>query len=188
MGKGLFVFASLLLVSVSAVFFTVKIPLRGRAVRTIEAFPRTKVGLVESYGKLPLAFEVNRGQVSSQVIFLSRSSDYNVFLTSDEMVLSLRKPGVTDANWNQTKGERNVSRTEKWRRAHSDSRSLPRSFTPPAIVRMKLIGANRRAEVTGIDKLPGKSNYFIGNDPTKGRSEFRITARSSTARFILAST
>jgi len=35
---------------------------------------------------------------------------------------------------------------------------------------MKLIGANASAAVTGADELPGKSNYFIGNDPKKWRT------------------
>ena len=36
---------------------------------------------------------------------------------------------------------------------------------------MKLLGANRAAKVTALDELPGKSNYFIGNDPKKWRTD-----------------
>ena len=46
----------------------------------------------------------------------------------------------------------------------------PESRTP-AVVRMKLVGANERARVTGLEELPGKSNYFIGNDPKKWRTK-----------------
>src|SRR5438876_9928559 len=35
---------------------------------------------------------------------------------------------------------------------------------------MKLVGANPSARVVGLDELPGKSNYFIGNDPKKWRT------------------
>ena len=35
---------------------------------------------------------------------------------------------------------------------------------------MKLLGASASAAVTGAEELPGKSNYFIGNDPTKWRT------------------
>jgi hypothetical protein len=35
---------------------------------------------------------------------------------------------------------------------------------------MRLIGANANATVTGADELPGRSNYFIGNDPKKWRT------------------
>jgi hypothetical protein len=47
--------------------------------------------LVESYGKLPLSFEINKGQTDSRVKFLSRGSGYSLFLTGNEAVLSLRK-------------------------------------------------------------------------------------------------
>jgi hypothetical protein len=54
-----------------------------------ELNPVTRVQQTESYGKLPLNFEVNQGQVDSQVKFLSRSNGYNLFLTSTEAVLTL---------------------------------------------------------------------------------------------------
>jgi hypothetical protein len=34
---------------------------------------------------------------------------------------------------------------------------------------MKLAGANPNATVAGTDLLPGKTNYFLGNDPAKWR-------------------
>ena len=36
-----------------------------------------------------------------------------------------------------------------------------------ATVRMKLVDANPQPEMVGLDKLPGKSNYFVGYDPKK---------------------
>src|SRR5271166_1574647 len=35
---------------------------------------------------------------------------------------------------------------------------------------MRLVGANAKAAVMGADEFPGKSNYFIGNDPKKWRT------------------
>jgi hypothetical protein len=34
-----------------------------------------------------------------------------------------------------------------------------------SVLRMKFVGANPRATVAGQEELPGKANYFIGNDP-----------------------
>jgi hypothetical protein len=34
-------------------------------------------------------------------------------------------------------------------------------------VQMQLAGANQKPEMTGADQLPGHSNYFIGNDPSR---------------------
>jgi hypothetical protein len=39
-----------------------------------------------------------------------------------------------------------------------------------SVLRIKLLGANTAAEVAGTDELPGKSNYFAGNDPGKWRT------------------
>jgi hypothetical protein len=38
------------------------------------------------------------------------------------------------------------------------------------LLRMKLVGANARAAVAGAEELSGKSNYFLGNDPSKWRT------------------
>ena len=46
---------------------------------------------VESYGKLPLSFEINQGQTDTRVKFLSRGSGYSLFLTGNGAVLMLRK-------------------------------------------------------------------------------------------------
>src|SRR5207302_6000942 len=56
----------------------------------------TQARLAESYGKVPLSFEANRGQTDPRVKFISRGSGYTLFLTGDEAVLALRsqKPGV----------------------------------------------------------------------------------------------
>jgi len=54
------------------------------------------VQVSSSYGKLPLSFEINRGQTDSRVKFLARGQGYGLFLTSREAVLSLRaaQPGT----------------------------------------------------------------------------------------------
>ncbi len=49
----------------------------------------TRQGLIDAYGKLPLSFEVNRGQTDREVKFLTRGGGYTLFLTAREAVLSL---------------------------------------------------------------------------------------------------
>jgi len=41
---------------------------------------------------------------------------------------------------------------------------------PARVLRMKLIGSNRSAKIEPLDPLPGRSNYFIGSDPSKWRT------------------
>ncbi len=96
---------------------------------------------VVAYSHLPLAFEPNLGQADPRVKFLTRGGGYGLFLTADEAVLVLR----------------------------NSAKSTPRSANRVSVVRMALDGANKRASVGGMDALPGKSNYFLGNDRAKWR-------------------
>jgi hypothetical protein len=86
---------------------------------------------------LPLFFEPNQGQTASPVRFLARGSGYGLFLTSDEAVLSLQRHG---ANGKPVAGN---------------------------VIRMRLEGANTSGRIRGAELLPGKTSYFIGNDPAK---------------------
>src|SRR5438309_1419055 len=108
--------------------------------------------LAENYGKVPLSFEANQGQTDPRVKFLSRGSGYTLFLTSDEAVLALRSRQSSVVSSQLQKTTDHGQRT-------TDT------------LRMKLVGANQAANVTALDELPGKSNYFIGSDPKKWRTD-----------------
>ena len=113
--------------------------------------------LLESYGKLPLRFEANQGQVDEDVKFLSRGKGYTMFLTSGGAVMALRAPGKVN------KQSADVRETEP------GSRERGMESGRSAVLRMNLVGANRVTRVAGGEELPGKSNYFIGNDPSQWR-------------------
>jgi len=126
--------------------------------------PQEKI--LASYGHLPLSFEVNRGQTDAQVKFLSRTSAYTLFLTGDEAVLT----------WSGKTPEKAAPKTL----IKSPVETRPAAsaeHTTGAVLRMKLRNANPAAKVTGVDELPGKSNYFIGNDPAKWRTNVPTYAK-----------
>ena len=52
--------------------------------------------LAANYGKLPLNFEPNLGQTSTEVQWLARGADYTLFLAGHDAVLELNK--ITPAN------------------------------------------------------------------------------------------
>src|SRR5205807_7401195 len=112
----------------------------------------TQARLAQSYGKVPLSFEANQGQTDPRVKFLSRGSGYTLFLTRDEAVLALRsrQSSVVSSQLQKTPGH---------------------GLRTTDTLRMKLVGANRAAKVTALGELPGKSNYFIGSDPKKWRTD-----------------
>ena len=115
----------------------------------------------ERYGNLPLSFEANHGQSDSKVKFLSRGSGYSLFLTSNEAVLVLRQ-----------------SEADENRKAPRAARAtVGASQRKSAVVRMTLVNANPQSQAAGHDALPGKSNYFIGNDPAKWRTNIPTYAK-----------
>ncbi len=111
-----------------------------------------------SYGKLPFSFEVNEGQTAPEVKFLARGPGYALFLTSSEAVLSLRAGDQASL-------------------LGALLQDAPSSAPKSAALRMKLRGANRDADIVGADELLGKANYFIGNDPTKWRTNVSTYAK-----------
>src|SRR3989441_1834599 len=123
-----------------------------------------KPRLAETYGKLPLSFEANHGQTDRQVKFLSRGSGYSLFLTSNETVLSLRKPTAPAA-------QRRID-TVAMGQEGAENKAITTT-----VLRTRLVGANPAAEISGLEELPGKSNYFIGNDPKKWHTNVPNYAR-----------
>ncbi|MBI3950422.1 MAG: SBBP repeat-containing protein [Acidobacteria bacterium] len=122
--------------------------------------------VIETYGTLPLTFEANQGQTDDQVKFLARGNGYTMFLTSTEAVLALSSPQSPQ------RAQREISSSVSASSAISAVDSIP-----AAVLRMKLVGANLEPQVTGRDGLPGKSHYFVGNDPAKWRTDVPTYSR-----------
>lgn len=117
--------------------------------------------LADAYRKFPLSFESNQGQTDQRVKFLSRGGDYALFLTRNEMVLALQKGGS-----GRKPSPTVPTRTGK----HISSETT-------GVLRMSLIGASRAVRVSGVDRLPGSANYFLGNDPAKWQTNVPTYAK-----------
>jgi hypothetical protein len=115
--------------------------------------PASRAGILAAYGKLPLHFETNRGQTEASVDFLAQGNGYTVFLTRDSATLLLRAPSGEDPASSQAKPG-----------SGDNFQSVRRLATS---VRLALTGANPRAEREALDAQSGKSNYLIGNDPSR---------------------
>ena len=114
--------------------------------------------IVASYLGLPLNFEPNQGQTDASVDFLARSSGYTLFLNSTEVTLVMvdPKPPVDLSNSNSQS---------------TSSREQAFDSDPTAVVRLSLLGANPLSKGSGEDILPGKANYFVGNDPSSWQTD-----------------
>jgi hypothetical protein len=125
----------------------------------------SKQHVAEVYGKVPLAFEANTGQTSDEVQFLSRGRGYTLFLTRNAetvLVLSASSQKKTSDQPKKTAPAKFKSRRES---------------TPPWVARMKLVNTDVTSQAEGLDELEGKANYFVGNDPSKWRTNVPLFSK-----------
>lgn len=102
--------------------------------------PRLGGRVGNAYAHLPLTFEENRGQFGSATHFAARTNNVSLLLNRNEILV--------------------VS-------SHPDRVPYSKGAETVPAVHMQFVGANPAAEVSGIDRLEGKANYFIGKDPAK---------------------
>jgi hypothetical protein len=111
---------------------------------------------------LPLAFEANQGQTDPQVKYMARGSGYTVFLTASDTVFALNASSLAPQNL-ALRGARNSGPASK-PASKSSTHPLPSNHRTAAI-HMHLIGGNPHSQIISGNELPGRSNYFLGNDP-----------------------
>ena len=105
--------------------------------------------------QVPLSFEPNQGQTDGEAKFLSHGRGYSLFLTGEEADLVLRPE-----------------------RSKQNGGSITSDIPSASVLRLKPLGSKPAApEVSGLDELPGRSNYFIGGDPRKWRTDVPHFAR-----------
>jgi hypothetical protein len=110
-------------------------------------------GARDSYLRLPMGFELNRGQAGAPVRFLARGRGYTLHLTETQAALALYP-------------------SKRTTREASGRRADPGAATPRAsVVRMTLVGGRKTARMTGERKLPGTVSYFRGRDSARWHSQ-----------------
>lgn len=101
----------------------------------------SKARVAEDYGKLPLFFTQNQGQIDSQVHFFTQGQGYAIYFTPEKMVLGLSRPDTDKAK----KGQE--------------------------VVQLCPQGIRSGVEILGAEPLAGKVNYFRGLNPAKWRTD-----------------
>jgi len=111
-----------------------------------------------------LSFEENVGQTAQEVRYVSHGAGYELFLTPQEAVLTLRTPVSHDLS------PRHRFKTMRLFREALRARKM-------TAVRMRFEGANPAAQISATGRLLKKANYFIGSDPKKWRANVPSYAR-----------
>jgi beta-propeller repeat-containing protein len=97
--------------------------------------------LTTSRKGLPVSFELNRGQIPSDIDFVARGDAYTVYVRGGRASLHLNHPDV-------------ATTASKANRESLDAR-------------INLVGASETPELLPEGKLPGHSNFLFGSDPAK---------------------
>ena len=112
--------------------------------------------IAANFLKMPLSFESNNGQANNQVKFFTRGHGYSLFFTSNELVFTLQKNSDSKASL--------ISKPQKLQKPNEHQDIVTE------VLRAQFVGANQNPIITGADKQQSISNYFIGNDPKKWRT------------------
>src|SRR5215831_7226424 len=113
------------------------------------AATNAKPALAENYGNLALSFEAGSGQSGGDQEFFARGKGYAIGLSAQGASLALHHRSADKAEPNSVK---------------------------TALIQMNVLGG-QHASPRGLDQLPGKVNYLIGNDPRRWRTDVSTFAR-----------
>ncbi len=120
-----------------------------------------KLKIQENYGKIPLYFVRNNGQMNEQVRFYEKGSGRSTFFTDRGIYLSL------------TGGRQSKDKSREMASNQLAVDSTPAASTEnpqPEVVRLIPLGANKHPEIVAEDLQECKVNYFHGNDPEKWKT------------------
>jgi hypothetical protein len=114
------------------------------------------------YGKIPLYFIPNKGQVNDQALFYAKASRYILWLTSDGLVFdSIRRI--------EKEG------TESERKFLDDGKKPESVKWDRDVSRIRFLNANKCPEIVAVDMTEHRVNYFIGDDKTNWRRDIRTS-------------
>ncbi len=109
----------------------------------------------ETYGKLPLYFIKNEGQLDKDVKYYEKASGHATFFTEEGIYLSLTKK---DKLSNQTKDR--PKRLTKKKQVGIKSE----------VIKLMALNSNKNPKIIAEDMQAGKVNYLIGNDKSKWKT------------------
>ncbi len=138
--------------------------------------PEQSAKVRASLETLPLAFEANQGQTDPQVKYMARGNGYTVFLTAHDTIFALHSSSQADTGVAHTQALAGTAQPAE----DPESKAEPTSKKDRTVaIHMHLVGGNPQSQITAGSKLLGRSNYFIGNNPSQWHSNIAQYARIS---------
>jgi len=136
--KKIFASAAILLVALMVAFPAVGL-LAGESSTGTMDLSTTESSVLEAYGKLPLLFIENQGQVDEAVKYYVKASGQTVYFTEENIVFDLIRSDGAEAD----------------------------DTADRLVFSLDFLGANSQPAIEGSGKDGAVVNYFVGNDPEK---------------------
>ncbi|MFQ5713208.1 MAG: SBBP repeat-containing protein [Candidatus Scalinduaceae bacterium] len=131
----------------------------------------TRAKLNENYGKLPLSFVQNGGQMDNKVKFYERSSGHSTYFTTDGIYLELISDKKINAEAINTKDNKQIIPKSKTTKSKNQvQQTAGGQNLKSETIKLTPIGANKNPKIIAEGMQRGKVNYFIGNDPKEWKT------------------
>lgn len=116
------------------------------------------------FGRLPLSFEPNAGQTDPTVRFMVHASGGTLYFTPSQVVMSLGGNESTQKGFSAAPG------------LGLPAGPASAEQTVAGVLRLSFVGANPNPQISSGTALPGKVNYFLGNDPAQWHTDLPTAA------------
>jgi endonuclease/exonuclease/phosphatase family metal-dependent hydrolase len=120
------------------------------------------LSLNPNFGKIPLYFIPNEGQVDERALFYAKASRYTLWLTKEGLVFDSTRRIKKENNKSMKLSSRDVNNPEDF--------NFDRDVS-----RLVFVNANRSPEVIPVDVTEYKVNYFIGKDKSKWQTNIQTS-------------
>jgi len=122
----------------------------------------TNLNVSPDYGRIPLYFIPNEGQVDDRALFYAKTSRYTLWLTEEGLVFDSTRRIKKESTESIRQNPRGINNPEDVKYDRDVSRLV-------------FLNANRNPEVVPMDDTEHRVNYFIGNDESKWRSDIQTS-------------
>jgi hypothetical protein len=147
----------------------VYLPLESKRIQDIQYLPgieetrgktSAKVKIETEFGRIPLYFIPNQGQVKKKVKFYAKTSCYTLWMTENGLVFDSAHTLASGHPFQERIIETPLS-------PHSPHSTYSTKFLLRDVSRLIFLNANPKPEIVPVEMTQHKVNYFIGKDPSK---------------------
>jgi endonuclease/exonuclease/phosphatase family metal-dependent hydrolase len=115
------------------------------------------------FGKIPLYFIPNKGQVNEKALFYAKASKYTLWLTKEGLVFDSKRRIKRESTKSKRQNPREINNHENYKYDRDVSRLV-------------FVKADRSLEIIPLDSTAHKANYFIGKDKSKWQTNIQTSS------------